>query len=77
MALEENDAPISTKSRTLAIDIGGTGLKASVLDGTGKMRQFAETVCLEGAYCGCSHVAFGGCPRGEFSYWREIWLSRR
>jgi hypothetical protein len=21
-------------------------------------------------------VAFGGCPRGEFAYWREIWLRR-
>jgi len=21
-------------------------------------------------------VAFGGCPRGEFAHWREIWLRR-
>jgi hypothetical protein len=33
-------------------------------------------VYLEGSMCGCAHVAFGGCPRGEFSYWREIWLRR-
>ena len=48
-----------------------------IVDGTGQMRQLRNTVYLEGAHCGCSHVAFGGCPRGEFSYWREIWLQRR
>ncbi len=47
-----------------------------IVDGTGEMRQMRNTVYLEDAQCGCSHVAFGGCPRGEFSYWREIWLRR-
>jgi hypothetical protein len=47
-----------------------------IADGTGEMRQLRNTVYLEGSHCGCSHVAFGGCPRGEFSYWREIWLRR-
>jgi hypothetical protein len=47
-----------------------------IVDGTGKMRQLRNTVYLEGSHCGCSHVAFGGCPRQEFSYWREIWLRR-
>ena len=37
MAPEENDEPKTPNLNTLAIDIGGTGLKASVLDGTGKM----------------------------------------
>ncbi len=51
-------------------------LEKIIVDGTGKMRQLRNTVYLEGSHCGCSHVAFGGCPRQEFSYWREIWLRR-
>jgi hypothetical protein len=47
-----------------------------IVDGTGEMRKLHNTVYLEGSLCGCSHVAFGGCPRGEFVYWREIWLRR-
>jgi hypothetical protein len=47
-----------------------------IVDGTGEMRQLRNTVYLEGSMCGCAHVAFGGCPRGEFAYWREIWLRR-
>jgi hypothetical protein len=47
-----------------------------IVDGTGEMRQLRNTVYLEGSMCGCNQVAFGGCPRGEFSYWREIWLRR-
>ena len=42
----------------------------------GEMRQLRDIVFLEGSLCGCSCVAFGGCPRGEFAYWREIWLRR-
>jgi len=41
---------------------------------TGKMRQIANTVILEGTNCdGYSH---GGCPRACYCLWREIWLSR-
>lgn len=47
-----------------------------IVDGTGEMRKLRNTAYLEGSMCGCSHVAFGGCPRGEFAYWREIWLRR-
>jgi hypothetical protein len=47
-----------------------------IVDGTGEMRQLRNTVFLEGSFCGCACVAFGGCPRGEFAYWREIWLRR-
>lgn len=47
-----------------------------IVDGTGEMRHLRNTVFLEGSLCGCSCVAFGGCPRGEFAYWREIWLRR-
>ena len=46
-----------------------------IVDGTGEMRQLRNTVHLEGEQCGCIY-ALGGCPRGEFSYWREIWVQR-
>jgi hypothetical protein len=51
-------------------------LEKIIVDGTGKMRKLRNTVYLEGSLCGCSCVAFGGCPRAEFAYWREIWLQR-
>jgi hypothetical protein len=47
-----------------------------IVDGTGEMRHLKDTVSLEGSLCGCSQIAFGGCPRNEFNYWREIWLRR-
>ena len=47
-----------------------------IVDGTGEMRRLRNTVYLEGSMCSCPHVAFGGCPRDEFVYWREIWLRR-
>lgn len=47
-----------------------------IVDGTGEMRHLRNTVFLEGSYCGCPHVAFGGCPRREYVYWREIWVRR-
>src|ERR1700732_295040 len=47
-----------------------------IVDGTGEMRQLRNTAFLEGSLCGCSCVAFGGCPRGEYAYWRGSWLRR-
>ena len=47
-----------------------------IVDGTGEMRHLRNTVFLQGELCECSCVYVGGCPRGEFSYWREIWLKR-
>jgi len=47
-----------------------------IVDGTGEMRQLRNTVFLEGSFCGCAHIAFGGCSRCEYVYWREIWLRR-
>jgi hypothetical protein len=47
-----------------------------IVDGTGEMRQLRNTVFIEGSLCGCPHVAFGGCTRSEYVYWREIWLRR-
>ena len=48
-----------------------------IVDGTGEMRRLRNTVYLEGSMCGCAHVAFGGCSRNEFVYWREVWLKRK
>jgi hypothetical protein len=47
-----------------------------IVDGTGEMRHLKNTVSLEGSLCGCAQIAFGGCPRNEVAYWREIWLRR-
>ncbi|MHB8756367.1 MAG: hypothetical protein ACYC92_15650 [Candidatus Acidiferrales bacterium] len=47
-----------------------------IVDGSGEMRQMRNTVLLEGSHCGCAHIAFGGCSRAEYVYWREIWLHR-
>ena len=50
-------------------------LEKIIVDGTGEMRTMRNTVYLKDGMCGCTY-ALGGCPRGEFSYWREIWLKR-
>jgi hypothetical protein len=47
-----------------------------IVDGTGEVRPMSNTVFLEGSHCSCPHVAFGGCSRDEYTYWREIWLRR-
>jgi hypothetical protein len=47
-----------------------------IVDGTGEMRQLRNTVFLEGSFCGCAHIALGGCSRCEYVYWREVWLRR-
>jgi len=47
-----------------------------IVDGTGEMRHMRNTVFLERSHCGCAHIAFGGCSRREYVYWREIWLRR-
>jgi hypothetical protein len=47
-----------------------------IVDGTGEMRSLRDTVYLEKSPCECAYVAFGGCSRCEFAYWREIWLRR-
>jgi len=51
-------------------------LEKIIVDGSGEMRLLRNTVYLKGSMCGCAHVAFGACSRGEFTYWREIWLKR-
>lgn len=47
-----------------------------IAEGTGRMRHLRNTVLLEGAVHLNSYYAFGGCPRCDFQYWREIWLKR-
>ena len=41
---------------------------------TGKMRQIANTVILDGVTC--DGKAHGGCQRTCYCLWREIWLKR-
>lgn len=43
---------------------------------TGEVHRIQNTVILEGAVCDTATYAFGGCPRADFMYWREIWLRR-
>lgn len=47
-----------------------------ITEATGVMRHFKNTVILETAISNSAIYAFGGCPRGDFLYWREIWLRR-
>lgn len=42
----------------------------------GRVQDIRNTVILEGAICDSATYAFGGCPRADFMYWREIWLRR-
>lgn len=50
-------------------------LDRMILEPTGEMKQVHNTVILDGLNCLCWNV-FGGCPRNDFMYWREIWLNR-
>jgi hypothetical protein len=50
-------------------------LDCMISEATGEMRQVEGTVVLEGLNCTCANV-LGGCPRQDFTYWREIWLKR-
>lgn len=50
-------------------------LDRMISETTGEMRQVRGTVLLEGNTCMCARV-FGGCPREEYCYWREVWLER-
>lgn len=47
-----------------------------ITEATGEMRGIPSTVILEGVTCDGAFYAFGGCPRMELQYWREIWLRR-
>ena len=47
-----------------------------IAEGSGIMRHLRNTVILEGSNCDSAIYAFGGCPREDLLYWREIWLHR-
>ncbi len=50
-------------------------MEKTILEHTGRMIEMKNTVMLEGNTCRYDHL-FGGCPRNEYNYWREIWLRR-
>lgn len=50
-------------------------LDRMISEPTGEMRHVEGTVVLDGLNCTCANV-LGGCPRQDFTYWREIWLKR-
>jgi hypothetical protein len=50
-------------------------LERIIVEFNGKMMNVSDTVLLEGAQCPCKYV-FGGCPRADLIYWREIWLRK-
>jgi hypothetical protein len=50
-------------------------LDRMISEPTGEMRHMDSTVILEDLKCTCTNV-LGGCPRQDFTYWREIWLQR-
>jgi hypothetical protein len=50
-------------------------LDRMISESTGEMRRVEGTVFLDGTPCLCSW-SVGGCPRRDFSYWRELWLKR-
>lgn len=50
-------------------------LDKMIIERSGRLREVKNTVILENVTCNCFY-AFGGCPRKEFQYWREIWLKR-
>lgn len=47
-----------------------------IAEGLGNMRSMKNTVILENSVCDSATWAFGGCPREDHIYWREIWLKR-
>lgn len=47
-----------------------------IVEGSGEMKHFRDTVILENVLCDSTYFAFGGCYRADLLYWREIWLKR-
>jgi hypothetical protein len=45
-----------------------------MLETNGELRKMKNTVLLEGTMC--DGLAFGGCDRSCFHFWREVWLRR-
>jgi hypothetical protein len=51
-------------------------LDRMILDPSRTMVELRNTVILEDVICDGCHILRGGCPRENFHYWREIWLTR-
>lgn len=47
-----------------------------VVEGYGSLRKLKSTVTLEGVTSDNACATFGGEPRNDYHYWREIWLQR-
>lgn len=47
-----------------------------VLEGHGSLRELQSTVVLDGVTSDDACETFGGNPRDEYHYWREVWLER-
>ena len=47
-----------------------------IFEATGEIHNLSNTVFLEGVFADSAYYAFGGCPRDDFAYWREIWLKK-
>jgi hypothetical protein len=50
-------------------------LDRMISEPTGEMKNVEGTVILDNLNCTCTYHV-GGCPRGDFIYWREVWLER-
>ena len=50
-------------------------LDRMISESTGQMRGMEATIILEGIPCQCAWTV-GGCPRSDFTYFREIWLRK-
>lgn len=49
-------------------------MERAVIDFSGQMRQFNNTVALESVHC--SGIPLGGCGRRCYHLWREAWLDK-
>lgn len=47
-----------------------------IFEATGEIHNLSNTVFLDGVFADSAYYAFGGCPRDDFAYWREIWLKK-
>jgi hypothetical protein len=51
-------------------------LETMIHEPTGRLIRLEDTVILENVICDGHHILRGGCPRGNYHFWREIWLER-
>ena len=51
-------------------------LEKMIYEPTRRLIDVKDTVILENSVCRGCHIIKGGCPRENYNFWREIWLSR-